>query len=97
MITHTIPDTLWSKVGQDLFTNGNETLTVTVTVDYCSDFFELTCQFSPAGKSPIQPFLGPFEHNLGQKGSIKRLLQPTLGPILALGPNQPQLIGLYWP
>ena len=89
LITHTIPDTPWSKVGQDLFTNGNETSTVTVTVDYCTDYFELTCQFSPAGQSPIQPFLGPFEHNLGQKGSIKRLLQPTLGPILALGPNQP--------
>ena len=25
------------------------------------------CQFSPAGQSLIQPFLKPFEHNLGQK------------------------------
>ena len=55
------------------------------------------CQFSPAGQSLIQPFLEPFEHNLGQKSSIKRLFQPTVGPISALGPNQPYLIGLYWP
>ena len=47
------------------------------------------CQFSPAGQSLIQPFLEPFEHNLGQKSSIKRLFQPTVGPISALGPNQP--------
>ena len=47
------------------------------------------CQFSPAGQSLIQPFLEPFEHSLGQKSSIKRLFQPTVGPILALGPNQP--------
>ena len=57
----------------------------------------LKCQFSPAGQNLIQPFLEPFEHNLGQKSSIKRLFQPTVGPILALGPNQPSLIGLYWP
>ena len=54
-------------------------------------------QFSPAGQTLIKPFLEPFEHNLGQKISIKRLLQPTVGPISALGPNQPELIGLYWP
>ena len=47
------------------------------------------CQFSPAGQSLIQPFLEPFEHNLGKKSSIKRLFQPTVGPISALGPNQP--------
>ena len=40
------------------------------------------CQFSPAGQSLIQPFLKPFEHNLGQKSL-------TVGPISALGPNQP--------
>ena len=45
------------------------------------------CQFSPAGQSLIQPFLEPFEHNLGQKSSIKRLFQPTVGPISALEPN----------
>ena len=50
-----------------------------------------------AGQSLIQPFLEQFEHNLGQKSFIKRLFQPTVGPISALGPNQPQLIGLYWP
>ena len=43
------------------------------------------CQFNPAGQSLIQPFLEPFEHNLGQK----RLFQPTVGPISAKGPNQP--------
>ena len=47
------------------------------------------CQFSPAGHSLIQPFLEPFEHNLGQKSSIKRLFQPTVGPISALGPISP--------
>ena len=47
------------------------------------------CQFSPAGQSLIQPFLKPFEHNLGQKSSIKRLFQLTIGPISALEPNQP--------
>ena len=47
------------------------------------------CQFSPAGQSLVQPFLEPFEHNLGQKSSIKRLFQPTVGPISALEPNQP--------
>ena len=37
-----------------------------------------TCQFSPAGQSLIQLLLEPFEHNLGQNSSIKRLFQPTL-------------------
>ena len=46
-------------------------------------------QFSPAGQSLVQPFLEPFEPNLGQKSSIKRLFQPTVGPISALEPNQP--------
>ena len=55
------------------------------------------CQFSPAGRSLIQPFLEPFEHSLGPKSSIKRLFQPTVGPISALGSNQPKLIWLYWP
>ena len=45
------------------------------------------CQFSPAGQSLVQLFLEPFEHNLGQKSSIKRLFQPTVGPISALEPN----------
>ena len=30
LMTHRIPDTPWSKVGQDLFTYGNETFLVTV-------------------------------------------------------------------
>ena len=38
-MTHKIPDTPWSKVGQDLFTYGGETFLV--TVDYYSDYFEL--------------------------------------------------------
>ena len=36
----------------------------------------LKCQFSPAGQSLIQPFLEPFERNLGQRNYIKRLFQP---------------------
>ena len=55
------------------------------------------CQFSPAGQSLIPPFLEQFEHNLGQENYIKRLFQPTVAPISALGPNYPRLIGLYWP
>ena len=39
LMTHKIPDTPWSKVGQDLFTYRNETFLV--TVDYYSDYFEL--------------------------------------------------------
>ena len=39
LMTHKIPDTPWSKVGQDLFTLGNETYLV--TVDYYSNYFEL--------------------------------------------------------
>ena len=46
---------------------------------------DLQCQFSPTGQCPIQPLLEPFEHNFGQNSSIKRVLQPTLGPISALG------------
>ena len=38
-MTPTIPDTPWSKVGQDLFTYGIETFQV--IVDYYSDNFEL--------------------------------------------------------
>ena len=37
LMTHNIPDTLWSKVGQDLFTYGSETFLV--TVDYYSDYY----------------------------------------------------------
>ena len=36
-------------------------------------------------QSLIQPLLEPFEHNLGQNSSIKRLFQPTLWPISAFG------------
>ena len=38
------------------------------------------CQFSPAGQSLIQPFLEPFQRNLGRKSYIKRLFQPRVGP-----------------
>ena len=38
-LRYKIPDTPWSKVGQDLFTYGSETFLV--TVDYYSDYFEL--------------------------------------------------------
>ena len=33
-----------------------------------------TCQFSSAGQSLIQPFLKPFEHNLGQKSSYQKAI-----------------------
>ena len=39
LMTHKIPDTPWSKVGQDLFSSSGETYLV--TVDYYSDYFEL--------------------------------------------------------
>ena len=39
--------------------------------------------FSP--KVPNQPLLESFEHNLIQNSPIKRLFQPTLGSISALG------------
>ena len=32
-----------------------------------SSCFSPKCQFSPSGQSLIQPFLEPFENNLGQK------------------------------
>ena len=52
------------------------------------------CQFSPTGQILIQPFLEPFERNLGQKSYMKRLFQPTVGPISA---KSALAIGLYWP
>ena len=39
LMTHKIPDTPWSKVGQDLFVLGKENYLV--TVDFYSDYFEL--------------------------------------------------------
>ena len=39
LMTHKIPETPWSKVGQDLFTLGDENYLV--TVDYYSDYFEV--------------------------------------------------------
>ena len=39
LMTHTIPNTPWSKAGQDFFTYGIETFQV--TVDYYSNNFEL--------------------------------------------------------
>ena len=49
--------------------------------------------FSPAGQSLIQPLLESFEHNLIQNSPIKRLFQPTLGSISALG-SKSALV--YW-
>ena len=51
--------------------------------------FSPKVSIQPCRSKSDQPFLEPFELNLGQKSSIKRLFQPTVGPILALGPNQP--------
>ena len=39
LMTHKIPETLWSKVGQDLFTLSDENYLV--TVDYYSNYFDL--------------------------------------------------------
>lgn len=39
LMTHKIPETPWTKVGQDLFTVGGENYLV--TVDFYSDYFEL--------------------------------------------------------
>ena len=50
-----------------------------------------------SGQNLIQPLLKPFEHNLSQKRSTKRLSSPCKYPFQLLGPNQTQLIGLYWP
>ena len=49
-----------------------------------NDLFQPQSVNSALQQSLIQPFLEPFEHNLGQKSSIKRLFQPTLGSISAL-------------
>ena len=68
LITHTIPDTPWSKVGQDLFTNGNETLTVTVTVDYYSDYFELTCPIQSCRQKSDSAVPGPIWAQFRPKG-----------------------------
>ena len=47
--------------------------------------FSPKVSIQPCRPKSVQPFLEPFEHNLGPKSSNKRLLQPTLGPISALG------------
>ena len=52
LMTHKIPDTPWSKVGQDLFTYGSETFLV--TVDYYSDYFELDLLQDAATESVIK-------------------------------------------
>ena len=51
LMTHKIPDTPWSKVGQDLFTLENETYLV--TVDYYSDYFELDLLHDTTAESVI--------------------------------------------
>ena len=56
-----------------------------------------TYQFNPAGLSLIQPLLEPYEHKVSQNSSIKGYSSPRWGPFQPLGPNQPQVIGLYWP
>ena len=51
LMTHKIPETLWSKVGQDLFTLGDESYLV--TVDYYSDYFELDLLSDTTAESVI--------------------------------------------
>ena len=50
-MTHKIPETPWSKVGQDLFTFGDESYLV--TVDYFSDYFELDLLSDTTAESVI--------------------------------------------
>ena len=57
-MTHTIPDTPWSKVGQNLFTYGLETFKV--TVDYYSDYFELYLMQVATTESVIKATKSPF-------------------------------------
>lgn len=51
LMTHKIPETPWSKVGQDLFTLGDENYLV--TVDYFSDYFELDLLSDTTAESVI--------------------------------------------
>ena len=51
LMTHKIPETPWSKVGQDLFTLGDENYLV--TVDYYSDYFELDLLSDTTAESVI--------------------------------------------
>lgn len=51
LMTHKIPETPWSKVGQDLFTLGDESYLV--TVDYFSDYFELDLLSDTTAESVI--------------------------------------------
>ena len=51
-MTHKIPETPWSKVGQDLFTEGGENYLV--TVDFYSDYFELDLLADTTAESVIK-------------------------------------------
>ena len=51
LMTHKIPETPWSKVGQDLFTLDDENYLV--TVDYYSDYFELDLLSDTTAESVI--------------------------------------------
>ena len=51
LMTHKIPETPWSKVGQDLFTLGDESYLV--TIDYYSDYFELDLLSDTTAESVI--------------------------------------------
>ena len=52
LMTHKIPETPWSKVGQDLFTVGGENYLV--TVDFYSDYFELDLLADTTAESVIE-------------------------------------------
>ena len=51
LMTHKIPETPWSKVGQDLFTEGGENYLV--TVDFYSDYFELDLLADTTAESTV--------------------------------------------
>ena len=61
LMTHTIPDTPWTKVGQDLFTYWIETFQV--TVDYYSDNFELDLMQVATTESVIKATKSHFTRN----------------------------------
>ena len=89
LITHRIPDTPWSKVGQDLFIYWNETLTVTVTVDYYSDYFELDLSIQPCRPKSDSAVPGAIWAQFRPKKFKKKAIPAHTRAHLAVGPNQP--------
>ena len=67
-MTHKIPETPWSKVGQDLFTLGDENYLV--TVDYYSDYFDLDLLSATSAESVIDATKRHFaRHGIADMGT----------------------------